>query len=109
MILRPFLTKQEMLAIFHEDLYENKELLNTFQELLGYAKTKPFECVGTYKEARYAVSTSIQKETNLPYLLAYYKEHYPLEFDFDTNGYNPQNNLPEEFEQVLRKELEKYV
>ena len=109
MILRPFLTKQEMLAIFHEDLYENKELLNTFQELLGYAKTKPFECVGTYKEARYAVSTSIQKETNLPYLLTYYKEHYPLEFDFDTNEYNPQNNLPEEFEQVLRKELEKYV
>ena len=109
MILRPFLTKQEMLAIFHEDLYENKELLNTFQELLGYAKTKPFECVGTYKEARYAVSTSIQKETNLPYLLTYYKEHYPLEFDFDTNGYNHQNNLPEEFEQALRKELEKYV
>ena len=110
-ILSPFLTKEEMINIFGKDLYESKELLNTFIEVLGYSKNKPFECVGTYGEAKYAVSLVINKSKNeLPYLLQYYKDNYPLELDRKIEKeYNNQNNLDEYFEDKLKKELDKYV
>lgn len=44
-ILSPFLYKNKLVEIFGEDLFEKKDLLNTFIELCGYGKTKPFECV----------------------------------------------------------------
>lgn len=44
-ILSPFLYKNELVEIFKKDLYDDKELLNTFIDLCGYGKTKPFECV----------------------------------------------------------------
>lgn len=44
-ILSPFLYKDKLKCIFNQDLFENQELLNTFIELCGYGKTKPFECV----------------------------------------------------------------
>ena len=106
-ILSPFLYKEELVSIFHEDLFEKESLLNTFIELLGYAETKPFECVGTYEEVRYAISKTIVKlGDNLPYLLKYYKEHYPLELDHNfEQQYNNENNLDEEFVNLLKKEL----
>lgn len=44
-ILSPFLYKDKLKCIFNQDLFEKQELLNTFIELCGYGKTKPFECV----------------------------------------------------------------
>lgn len=44
-ILSPFLYKDKLADIFKQDLFEKQELLNTFIELCGYGKTKPFECV----------------------------------------------------------------
>ena len=67
MILSPFLYKEDLISIFGADLYEREDLLDTFKEILGYSETKPFECVGTYSEARYAVSMLIKKlGNNLP-------------------------------------------
>ncbi len=107
-ILSPFLSRSDMISIFGEDLYENKDLLSTFIELIGYSDTKPFECVGTYEEVRYAVSLVINRGGELPYLLAYYKEHYPLELSIDfKKQYNNENNIPKEFETLVKKELEK--
>ena len=79
-ILSPFLYKEKLINIFGKDLYEDETLLETFKELLGYKETKPWECVGTYEEVRYAVSLLIKKLENqkLPYLLEYYKNNYPL-------------------------------
>ena len=110
-ILSPFLYPDKLVSIFGEDLYSNKELLPIFLELLGYSETKPFECVGTYGEARYAVSLTIQKlGDQLPYLLSYYKEHYPLELSTHfEREFNTEHNLPKEFEEILRKELSHYV
>lgn len=110
-ILSPFLYPDKLVSIFGEDLYSNKELLPIFLELLGYSETKPFECVGTYGEARYAVSLTIQKlGDQLPYLLFYYKEHYPLELSTHfEREFNTEHNLPKEFEEILRKELSHYV
>ena len=92
-------------------MFENKELLNTFIELIGYGNNKPFECVGTYSEVRYAVSRLITELDQLPYLLQYYKDNYELEDLNDKleNKWNEENNVPEEFIKLVREELDKYV
>lgn len=111
-ILSPFLYKEELIPIFHKDMFENESLLDTFIELLGYGKTKPFECVGTYSEVRYAISLTIQKLKNqkLPYLLDYYQAHYPLELEHDLiHAYHPIHNLDPHFEAIVKKALEEYV
>ena len=110
-ILSPFLYKEKLVQIFNKDLFENKDLLKTFIELCGYGKTKPFECVGTYEEVNYAICKTINnlEKTNqeLPYLLNYYKQNYKLvEINNDiTKRYNKENNLTEEFNQVLRRAI----
>ena len=110
-ILSPFLYKDKLINIFGEDMFENKELLNTFIELIGYGNNKPFECVGTYSEVRYAVSRLITELDQLPYLLQYYKDNYELENLNDKleNKWNEENNVPEEFIKLVREELDKYV
>lgn len=110
-ILSPFLSKLEMIGIFGEDLYEREDLLQTFKELLGYSLNKPFECVGTYDEVRYAVSLVISKtDDNLPYLLNYYKSNYPLFLDSSkVLGFNEVNNLDKHFENIVRKMVGLYV
>ena len=110
-ILSPFLTKEEIINIFGCDLYEKDELLDTFIELAGYAETKPFECVGTYSEVRYAISLCIEKyKDNLPYLLKYYNDNYPLELEHQfEKDFNDMNNLTEEFTDIVKKELNRYV
>ena len=110
-ILSPFLYKEKLIKIFNKDLFESKELLKTFIELCGYGKTKPFECVGTYEEVNYAISkTIINLEKNniqLPYLLEHYKQNYKLvDITNDlTTKYNEENNLTEEFNNILRRAI----
>ncbi len=110
-ILSPFLYKDKLIDIFKEDLYEKKELLNTFIELCGYGKTKPFECVGTYEEVNFAISKTIQnlKENKfkLPYLLDYYYKNYKLtDCKLDIiKRYNKENNLPKQFDEILKKAI----
>ena len=105
-ILSPFLYKEKLVNIFGEDLFEKEELLKTFIELCGYGETKPFECVGTYKEVRYAITKTIENSKgNLPYLLKYYKENYELSKEELLFYYNENNNVPEEFENILKEKL----
>lgn len=103
-ILSPFLYKDKLINIFGKDLYEDADLIETFKELLGYSETKPFECVGTYGEVRFAVSLIIEKlGDNLPYLLKYYKENYPLYLDDDYRvKYNDNNNLDSQFVDIIK-------
>lgn len=108
-ILSPFLYKKQLVDIFGEDLFEKENLLETFIELCGYSKTKPFECVGTYEEIKYAITQTIKKldSKNLPVLLKYYNEHFD-KVDTDLlNYYNENNNLPEEFEKILKGKIKK--
>lgn len=110
-ILSPFLYQEKLVKIFGKDLFEDKELLQTFQELCGYGKTKPFECVGTYEEVNYAVTKTIdkleEKNEQLPYLLQYYKEHYPLANMTEdiTKRYNEKNKLPKKWNEMLKGKI----
>ena len=111
-ILSPYLYKDKLIEIFGEDLFEKKSLLNTFIELTGNGKIKPFDCVGTFEEVSFAISKTIQnledKNESLPYLLKYYKDNYNL---VDTSKkditiiYNEENNLTKEQNDMLRKEV----
>lgn len=84
-------------------------MLKTFIELCGYGETKPFECVGTYSEIRYAISETIKKLNSegkeLPYLLKYYFDNYVLSDEDLLSYYNEEHNVPEEFEKILRENL----
>lgn len=110
-ILSPFLYKEDLINIFGEDLYERKDLLNIFLELSGYSEIKPFECVGTYGEVRYALSLVINKlDGNLPYLLKYYKEHFNLELDVKyEEEFNDENNLDSKFINIVKEEIKKCI
>ena len=110
-ILSPYLYKEKLVRIFGEDLLEKSNLLNTFLELTGNGETKPFDCVGTFEEVNFAISKTIENiekaKIDLPYLLRYYKDNYKL---IDTKNdltkiYNEENNLNEEQNDILRKEV----
>jgi len=49
-----FLTKKELVEIFHKNLYQDENLLPTFKDILGLGKIKPFDCVGTFEESKTA-------------------------------------------------------
>lgn len=110
-ILSPYLYKEKLVSIFGTDMFEKKELLNTFLELTGNKQTKPFDCVGTFEEVNFAISKTIENLTienkKLPYLLEYYKENYQLintKNDI-TKNYNEENNLTEEQNKLLKSAL----
>jgi len=110
-ILSPYLDKEKLVDIFGEDLFEKSDLLKTFLELTGNGETKPFDCVGTFEEVNFAISKTIEnienKKEQLPYLLEYYKKNYKLVDTTNdiTKVYNEQNNLNEEQNEILRKEV----
>ncbi len=111
-ILSPFLYCNEKLTkIFGQDLLQKESLLETFKELCGYGKTKPFECVGTYEEVNFAIANTIiqleEKNKKLPYLLQFYKNNYKLvDMSKDlTKQYNEENSVPKELEEILKGKI----
>lgn len=54
-MLSAFLSKKELVKIFHKNLYEDNRLMLLFADILGYGKMKPFDCVGTFDESRAAL------------------------------------------------------
>ena len=107
-ILSPFLSNEELINIFGENLYDKKELLEIFLELTGNSDHKPFECVGTYEEVNYAISRAIEKNIGkLPYLLDYYRKHYNLVMKNNIlKRYNEENNVPEEYIDIIKRSLD---
>ena len=105
-ILSPKLYKDKLVDIFGKDLYEDPEWLPLLKELIGDAATKPFDCVGTIKEVRHALSQTIEKiDGELPYLLQYYKDNYELVNEDLEHNYNEENNLDPEFDTLLRENV----
>lgn len=69
--LHPYLTQDEMIAIFGRDMYTDETLIPLFRELAGVSGHKPFECVGTNEEILWSMRRSISLlDTNtLPIIL----------------------------------------
>ena len=52
----------------------------------------------------------IEKEENLPFLLKYYKDNFDLETDgTEIFKYNETNNLSDYYNELVKKEIDKYV
>jgi len=109
-LLSPHLYKEKLVDIFKEDLFEDKELLTIFKELLGKENVKPFDCVGTFEEIEYAITKCIKNlgDTNLPFLLQYYKDNYYneniLKMDLE-NYYDNENSLNEYYTKIVKDAL----
>lgn len=108
LLMSYFVSKENMVNIFGEDLLDKKEMLEYFLELLGKKNTKPFECVGTIDEVVFVVNSLIIKNNNeLPYLLKYYKENYDViapDFSMLTT-IGKEHNVSDELLELIRKEL----
>ncbi len=102
-ILSAFLPLDYLSKIFKKNLFEDKDLLPTFKQLLGLTKVKPFECVGETNEVKWAISKAIKNnKDDLPYLLEYYNDNYPL-FNKDLlNSFNDNNLIPKEFNNIVK-------
>lgn len=59
--LAAFLSRQEILGIFGKNLFEDKNLIPLFEELIGVRNFKPFECVGESGEVKEALKKIIEK------------------------------------------------
>jgi hypothetical protein len=101
-----------MIKIFGKDIFDDKSLLHEFNQLIGIAETKPFECVGTISEVNIALCELIKKITgDLPFLLDYYKnlESYSSYKANDINDclkeFNTVNFLEGKFIDVLKNNL----
>lgn len=107
-LMSNFISQDEMVSIFGENLLDKKDMLNYFLELLGKTENKPFECVGTIEEVNFAVNNLIKKSNgNLPYLLKYYNENYNVEeprYNLLSN-INEDNNVPSSLLKLVIKEL----
>ena len=108
-ILSPFIEQNKLETIFGKNMLNDESFLEEFKELLGYSKNKPFECVGTYEEVRYACSKTIKKlqqnKKALPYLLQFYVDNYQLFENELLTYFNNENNIPNKYIDKIKKEL----
>ncbi len=104
MVLYPFVSKEDLFSIFEEDLFEKKELLPILKELIGEKEVKPFECVGTRKEALVALYLAYKKTPERPLLLKYFEKNIlPKHKDWEKmslevmDHWNKTNFIPKYF------------
>lgn len=104
-ILRAFLPQDKLIDIFGTNMLDDKELENYFLELIGEAETKPFECVGTIDEVKYALNKIIEDNDN-SYLVNLYKAKYYKAVDIDIHKLYYEHNVPDEYLNILKEAIE---
>ena len=90
-ILSPFLSKEQLMAIFGNDLMADESLRPVYEELNGTAAVKPFECVGTVEEVRACMEAVNGNRNQVNAIL---------------HHFNNEHFLPEKFEQILKSRLD---
>ena len=111
-ILSPFISAEEAADIFGKDLLDDKELIETYKELVGVLPNKPFECVGSRDEVLTAsdyISKRFKAEgRSLPLILKYFENEVEIPhsnmLDY-MRFFDHDNCLPKEFHELLIKEL----
>lgn len=120
LILSPFVSLDELNKIFGRDMLNDRKMLGYFTELIGKSEHKPFECVGSIDEVNLAVSLAVRRlesdKKPLPLLFEEYRKsgiYQPETIDMRNNSccksFNRQNLLPEEFENILTREMERLL
>ncbi len=112
-ILSPYISIDEISCIYGQNIFDDKEMLGYFKQLIGIEKVKPFECVGTVDEVNSAICLTIQKylssDIPLPFLLQYYMtlENYQNFKNTDgenlLNRFENQHFLNSTFLSILKK------
>ncbi len=76
LILSPFISQEKLTKYFGADLLNAISLHDTFDQLIGKAKVKPFECIGTIEEVNLAIALTIENfpQTKNQYFTSYWKE-----------------------------------
>lgn len=113
LMMSAYLDQDEVISIFGRDMLNDAEMRELFQQLTGILDDKPFECVGTRDEVNTAICMSIRNaETSgreLPLLFAEYTHTkyftYYQNASVDMLAYNRENHLPEEYAELVKKEL----
>lgn len=113
-ILSPFIVLDRLTQIFGTDMLNQENLLPIFDQLIGAAPEKPFECVGTCDEVNTAICMvihrSIEKGEKLPKLYEYYKSKEQYKAYIQTENpylsyYNEENSVPEELVEQLKERM----
>ena len=102
-ILRAFLSLEEMTSIFGENLLDKKELEKDFLELIGQSDTKPFECIGTIDEVKYAMNRIIKSDSS--YLSNLYKDNYYEDINIDLSKIYYENNVEKDYLKLLEEAI----
>lgn len=98
-----FLSKEEMEKIFTRNLYEDESLLPIFKDILGVGDMKPFDCVGTFEEARVAFYLA-RKEFGESVIMRKIGKLSVSEKDIDEVFKNSENfSIPRKFRSMLKK------
>lgn len=109
-ILSSFLTDEELVAIFGENLLDAERNEKYFRELTGLDENKPFECVGTRSEVVMSLKKYLEKRSSarVARLVAKYADWLmaqPGDVDTALTEWNELHNVPEELLGLLRGEL----
>ena len=59
--LSSFLEKEILLEIFHQDLFYDNRITMLISYMVGLSRNKPFDCVGTYDEAKLALALTMRR------------------------------------------------
>ncbi len=111
-ILSPFLSLEELDAIFGKRLFEDETLMEDFDKLCGILPEKPFECVGSRDEVNTAITEAISKYADnklpLPALLLHYQDAAvvpAIPFSNYKKQFSPENALDDYFKNIIKDAL----
>ena len=106
-ILSAFLSEEEKVGIFGENLLDNPQNEKYFRELTGLDENKPFECVGTRSEVVMSLKKYLEKggKAFLPVKYADWLAAQPGDVDAALSEWNELHNVPEELLCLLKEEL----
>lgn len=105
LILSPFLTREQLTAIFGHDMMADAELRPIFEELNGTSAVKPFECVGTVEEVRACCDAMPNKEGTLFEAPERGRRTEAPTVNDILQRYNTENFLPKQFATILKSRL----
>ncbi len=112
-ILSPFINEEELEAIFSKNLLEDINLKPIFDELIGLAEVKPFECVGTIDDVNAALCLTLQQKRfrKIPNLLDEYQQSKIYQSIKNKNpkkllsDFNKEHFLNKTFLSILKSKL----